>query len=118
MKIVSIINCSLGKRSDFKQDPFFVCLFLSIVEASVGQEFRWGASGKAQVGPEDPAQPNWNECLVPLPGHGLTSWGELDSLRDPLAPHLVTDPKRVILSRLWIEFCLVSLWLPSLALRA
>ena len=72
----------------------------------MGPEFRWAASGKAQVGLVDPAQPDWNECLVPLPGHGLTSWGGLDSLRDPLVPHLITDPKRVILSQLWIEFCL------------
>lgn len=112
MKIVLKASCCLAKRSDSKQEPLF---FFLIVAGFVGQGLGWAHQEKLTLplvvsvspGLEDLEQPDWKGGLVSFLDPGLTGRGGLDSLRVPLVPHPVTAPKRVTLSQVGIEFCLV-----------
>lgn len=98
--------------------------FLLIVAGFVGQGLGRAHQEKLTLplvvsvspGLEDLEQPDWKGGLVGFLDPSLTGTGGLDSLRVPLMPHPVTAPKRVTLSQLGIEVCLVYIWLLSLAL--
>ena len=121
MKIVPKASCCLAKCNDSKQEAFF---FLLIVAGFVGQGLAWAHQEKltlplvvsVSAGLEDLEQPDCRGGPVSLLGPGLTSRGGLDSLRARLVPHPIIAPKRVTLSQLGIEFCLVYIQLLSLAL--